>query len=76
MFVGQPTWAFRARGKSEIPSCRLQVPLDKDPPKLELELHCDIVVIRPVIPRPFHPRLNRAFTSCTTRQRKANFAIA
>lgn len=34
---------------------------DSDPPELELELHCDIVVIWPVIPSAFYPRLNRAF---------------
>lgn len=51
---------------SEIQSCSLQVPLnalERDPPKLELELHCDIVVIWPVIPSAFFPRLNRAFST-------------
>lgn len=63
----------KAKSESKIPGCSLQMPLDVqtgDPPKLELELHCDIVVIRPVIPSTSHPRLNRAFPARTAANAK------
>lgn len=55
------------------------MPLDAragDPSELELELHCDIVVIWPAIPSAFYLRLNRALTAPTANLEKPNLTTA
>lgn len=49
----------------------------RGPPKLKLELHCDIVIIWPAIPSALHLRLiNRALTTRTAKLEKPNLTTA
>lgn len=62
---------FCRRAPCEISGCSLQLPLDAQTEtrlKLKLELHCDIVVIWPVIPEAFYSRLNRAYNPHSQRR--------
>lgn len=77
--LGVSGLALISRPESEIPSCSLQVPLDaqtRDPPKLELELHGDMVVIPRVIPTTFLPADKPRIHNSRSQRRKANLAIA